>query len=51
MVTRRTEYDLKQTRARAHILEGLMIAVDNLDEVIRLIRASKTPKEARTALM
>ena len=51
VVTRRTEYDLKQARARAHILEGLMIAVDNLDEVIRLIRASKTPKEARAALM
>ncbi|MBQ6175494.1 MAG: DNA topoisomerase 4 subunit A [Clostridia bacterium] len=51
VVTRRTEYDLKQAEARAHILEGLMIAVDNLDEVIRLIRASKNPKEARIALM
>lgn len=51
VVTRRTEYDLKQAEARAHILEGLMIAVDNLDEVIRLIRASKNPKEARVALM
>ena len=51
VVTRRTEFDLKQARARAHILEGLMIAVDNLDEVIRLIRASKNPKEAKTALM
>ena len=51
VVTRRTQYDLKQAEARAHILEGLMIAVDNLDEVIRLIRASKTPKEARAALM
>ena len=51
VVTRRTEYELKQARARAHILEGLMIALDNLDEVIALIRASKTPKEARAALM
>ena len=51
VVTRRTEYELKQAEARAHILEGLMIAVDNLDEVIRLIRASKNPKEARAALM
>ena len=51
VVTRRTEYELKQAKARAHILEGLMIALDNLDEVIALIRASKTPKEARTALM
>ena len=51
VVTRRTQYDLKQAEARAHILEGLMVAVDNLDEVIRLIRASKTPKDARAALM
>ncbi len=51
VVTRRTEFDLKQAEARAHILEGLMIAVDNLDEVIRLIRASRNPKEARAALM
>ncbi len=51
VVEKRTRYDLNQAEARAHILEGLMIAVDNLDEVIRLIRASKTPKEAREALM
>lgn len=51
VVTRRTEYELKQAQTRAHILQGLMIAVDNLDEVIRLIRASKTPKEAKTRLM
>ena len=51
VVTRRTEYELKQARARAHILQGLMIAVDNLDEVIKLIRASKTPKEAKVGLM
>ena len=51
VVTRRTEYDLERARARAHILEGLMIALDNLDEVIALIRASKSPKEAKAALM
>ena len=51
VVTRRTEYELKQARARAHILQGLMIAVDNLDEVIALIRSSKTPKEAKARLM
>ena len=51
VVTRRTKYDLDQALNRAHILEGLIVAVDNLDEVIRLIRASKTPKEARIALM
>ena len=46
-----TEYDLKHARARAHILQGLMIAVDNLDEVIALIRSSKNPKEAKEKLM
>ena len=51
VVTRRTQYDLEQAKARAHILEGLMIALDNLDEVIALIRASKSPKEARIGLM
>ena len=51
VITRRTKYDLGQAEARAHILEGLIIAVDNLDEVIRLIRGSKTPKEARDKLM
>ena len=51
VVTRRTEYDLKQARARAHILQGLMIAVDNLDEVIALIRSSKNPKEAKARLI
>ncbi len=51
VVTRRTEYELKQAKARAHILEGLMIALDNLDEVIALIRASKSPKEAKLGLM
>ncbi len=51
VVTRRTQYDLDQAKARAHILEGLMVAVDNLDEVIALIRGSKTPKEAKQKLM
>ena len=51
MVTRRTQYELEQARARAHILEGLIIAVDNLDEVIALIRASKSGKEAKQRLM
>jgi len=51
VVTRRTRYELEQARARAHILEGLIIAVDNLDEVIALIRASKNGKEAKAKLM
>ncbi|NOY49263.1 MAG: DNA gyrase subunit A [Chlorobi bacterium] len=51
VVVRRTEYDLKEARKKAHILEGLLIALDNLDEVIRLIRASKTPEEARNSLI
>ncbi len=51
VVTRRTAYDLKHAQARAHILQGLMIAVDNLDEVIALIRGSKNPKEAKEKLM
>ncbi|MBE5766427.1 MAG: DNA gyrase subunit A [Clostridiales bacterium] len=51
VVTRRTKYELEQARARAHILEGLIVAVDNLDEVIRLIRGSKNPKEAREKLI
>ena len=51
VVTRRTQYELEQARARAHILEGLIVAVDNLDEVIALIRASKNPKEAREKLV
>ena len=50
-VTRRTQYELEQARARAHILEGLIVAVDNLDEVIALIRASKNGKEAKQRLM
>ncbi len=51
VVIRRTRYDLEQSEKKAHILEGLLIALDHLDEVIRLIRASKTPDEAREALI
>ena len=51
VVIRRTQYELKKAEERAHILEGLIIAVDNLDEVIKLIRASRTPEEARNGLM
>jgi DNA gyrase subunit A len=51
VITRRTEYDLKEAQKRAHILEGLLIALDHLDEVISLIRSSKDPDEARNGLM
>ncbi len=51
VVIKRTEYELEEAKKRAHILEGLLIALDNLDEVIKLIRASKTPDEAREGLM
>ncbi len=51
VVVRRTQYDLEQSEKKAHILEGLLIALDNLDEVISLIRASKTPEEAKQGLM
>jgi DNA gyrase subunit A len=51
VVRRRTEFELRKAEARAHILEGLKIALDHLDEVIRLIRASKSPAEAREGLM
>lgn len=51
VVIRRTQYDLRKAKERAHILEGLIIASDNIDEVIRIIRAAKTPNEAITNLM
>jgi DNA gyrase subunit A len=51
VVRRRTEFELRKAEARAHILEGLKIALDHLDEVIRLIRASKNPPEAREGLV
>ncbi|MBW6535527.1 MAG: DNA gyrase subunit A [Mariniphaga sp.] len=50
VVTRRTQYELEQAEKRAHILEGLIIASDNIDEVIALIRGSSTPDEAREKL-
>ncbi len=51
VIIRRTTYLLRKAEERAHILEGLKIAIDNLDEVVALIRASKTPAEARQGLM
>ena len=51
VVERRTRYDLAKAEARAHILEGFVIALDNIDEVIRIIRASKTDAEAKVSLM
>ncbi len=51
VIVRRTQFDLEQAEKRAHILEGLLIALDHLDEVISLIRASKTPDEAREGLI
>ena len=51
VVTRRTKFELNKAEARAHILEGLKIALDNLDEVIKLIRGSKTGVEAKEGLM
>ena len=50
VVRRRTEFELRKAEARAHILEGLKIALDHLDEVIKLIRGSKNPVEARAGL-
>ncbi|WP_167618871.1 DNA gyrase subunit A [Maribellus sediminis] len=51
VVTRRTQYELEQAEKRAHILEGLIIASDNIDEVIAIIRGSSTPEEARNNLI
>jgi DNA gyrase subunit A len=51
VVTRRTQYELEQAEKRAHVLEGLLIALDHLDAVIALIRASRTPDDAREGLM
>ncbi|MCH7658687.1 MAG: DNA gyrase subunit A, partial [Bacteroidetes bacterium] len=51
VVLRRTKYELEQAQKRAHIIEGLLIALDNLDAVITLIRKSKTPDEAKTGIM
>ena len=51
VVIRRTNFDLRKAKERAHILEGLIIASDNIDEVIRIIRASQTPNDAISGLM
>ncbi|MEJ5054614.1 DNA gyrase subunit A [Sphingobacterium sp. MYb382] len=51
VVVRRTKYELAEAEKRAHILEGYLIALDHLDEVIKLIRSSETPEEARVGLM
>jgi len=51
VVVRRTQYELRKAEERAHILEGLIIAINNLDEVIKLIRASRTPEDARNGLI
>ena len=51
VIVRRTQFELKQAEDRAHILEGLIIASDHIDEVIRIIRASKTPEEAKNNLI
>ncbi len=51
VVIRRTRYDLGKAEDRAHIVQGLLIALDNIDEVVALIRASQTPEEARNGLM
>ena len=51
VVVRRTKYELRKAEERAHILEGLIIASDNIDEVIAIIRSSKSPEEARERLM
>ena len=51
VVIRRTQYDLRKAKERAHILEGLIIASDNIDEVIRIIRAAKTPNDAIAGLI
>ncbi len=51
VVVRRTQYELRKAEERAHILEGLIIAINNLDDVIALIRGSRTPEDAREGLM
>jgi DNA gyrase subunit A len=51
VVTRRTEFELREAQKRAHILEGLIIALNNIDDIIELIKKSKTPEEARNGLI
>ena len=50
VITRRTRFELKKAKARKHIVDGLLLAIDNLDEVVRIIRASKTRDEAKASL-
>ena len=51
VVVRRTQFELKEAEARAHILEGLKTALDNIEEVIKVIRGSKNPTQAKEGLM
>jgi DNA gyrase subunit A len=51
VVVRRTQYELEQAEKRAHVLEGLLIALDNLDAIIKMIRGSRTPEDARNGLI
>ena len=51
VITKRTEFELKKAKDKAHVLEGLIVAIDNLDAVINLIRGSRTPEDARNGLM
>jgi DNA gyrase subunit A len=51
VLVRKTKFELAQAEKRAHILEGLLIALDNLDAIIKLIRSSRTPEDARNGLM
>jgi DNA gyrase subunit A len=51
VVTRRTLYDLRKSRERAHVLEGLAVALENIDEIVALIKAAKDPAQAKTGLM
>ena len=51
IVIRRTQYELRKAQERAHIIEGLIIASDNIDEVVRIIKAAKSPSDAKNALM
>src|SRR5262249_25258323 len=51
VIVRRTKYELRQAEARAHVLEGYLVALDNLDEVIALIRGSRDPEAARKGLV
>ena len=50
VVTRRTKYELNKAEERAHILQGLLIALDNIDEVIQIIRSSRTTQEAKKSV-